>query len=85
MLKKPAGHERDILSAKLTDISRLVSPCFAWTFLAKFLPALHLDVSAGICQRALVDESGMIRTQTGAHKRLKNDHGAWDVLYNTTS
>jgi hypothetical protein len=28
---------------------------------------LLLDVSAGIFQRALVDESGMIRTQMGIH------------------
>jgi hypothetical protein len=34
-------------------------------FLAKFLPAYLLYVSAGYCQRALVDESGMIRIQMG--------------------
>jgi hypothetical protein len=32
-------------------------------FLAKFLAASVLGVSASYCQRALVDESGMIRTQ----------------------
>jgi len=32
-------------------------------------PALLPDVSAGYCQRALVDESGMIRTQIGMHNR----------------
>jgi len=30
-------------------------------------PASLPDVSAGYCQRALVDESGMIRTQMGTH------------------
>jgi hypothetical protein len=34
-------------------------------FLAKFLLLRLLGVSAGICQRALADKSGMIRTQTG--------------------
>jgi hypothetical protein len=32
-------------------------------------PALLLGVSAGHCQTALVDESGMIRTQTREHSR----------------
>jgi hypothetical protein len=45
--------------AKLTDVCRLVSPCF--------LPS----VSAGICQRAVVDESGMIRTQMATRNRSK--------------
>jgi hypothetical protein len=31
--------------------------------------ALLLDISAGNCQRALVDKSGMIRNQTGKHNR----------------
>jgi hypothetical protein len=48
-----------------TDTCRLNS----WTFLAKFLPALLLGVSAGYCQRALVGKSGMIRTQMGKHNR----------------
>jgi hypothetical protein len=34
-------------------------------FLPKFLPASLLGVSAGYCQRALVDESGIIRNQVG--------------------
>jgi hypothetical protein len=38
------------------------------TFLAKFM-LLHCHMSAGNCQRALVDKSGMIRTQMGAHNR----------------
>jgi hypothetical protein len=37
------------------------------TFLAKFLPASLLGVSDCICQRALVDGTGMIRTQVGMH------------------
>jgi hypothetical protein len=39
------------------------------TFLAKFLTALLLGASAGICQKALVVESRMIRTQLGMHNR----------------
>jgi hypothetical protein len=34
-------------------------------FLVKFLPASPISVYVGYCQRALVDESGMIRTQMG--------------------
>jgi len=72
MLKNPAEYERDILSAKFTVISRQVSPDSL------------LGVSAGICQRALVDESGMIRTQMGTHNRSENGRSAWDALYDTT-
>jgi hypothetical protein len=32
-------------------------------------PALLPDVSVGYCQRAVVDKSGMIRTQMGMHNR----------------
>jgi hypothetical protein len=39
------------------------------TFLAKFLPASLLGVSASNCQRALVGDSGMIITQMGKHIR----------------
>jgi len=45
----------DTSSAKFTDISRQVSPCFATKCLCWYLP------------NALVDESGMIRTQMGKH------------------
>jgi hypothetical protein len=37
-------------------------------FLAKFI-LLHYHMSAGYCQRALVDGSGIIRTQMGTHNR----------------
>jgi proline dehydrogenase len=50
----------------------------AWTFLAKFFSASLLQVSAGICQRALLDESRMIRTQMGSHniyKKMVAVHG----------
>jgi hypothetical protein len=50
MLKKPTEYERDIPSKKFT-ISRQVSP------------NLLLGGSAGICQRTLVDESGVIKAQ----------------------
>jgi hypothetical protein len=43
--------KRDTSSAKFTAVSRQVSL------------ALLLNVSAGYCQRALVEESGMIRGQ----------------------
>jgi hypothetical protein len=36
------------------------------------LPALQLGVSVGICQRPMVDESGMTRTQMGKHNRSEN-------------
>jgi hypothetical protein len=55
MLKIPAEYERDISSAKFTDISRHVSPDSLVVF------------SAGICHRPLLDESGMIITQTGTN------------------
>jgi hypothetical protein len=53
MLKIPAECNRNASSAKLKDI------------FAKILPASLLDVSAGIFQWALVDESGMVKTQIG--------------------
>jgi hypothetical protein len=34
-------------------------------------PASLPEFSTGYCQRALVDESGMIRTQMGTHNRQK--------------
>jgi hypothetical protein len=51
MLKNPAEYERDTSSAKFT------------TILVKLLPTSLLGVSAGYYQTALVEESGMIRTQ----------------------
>jgi hypothetical protein len=55
MLKTPVKHERDISSAENIAIACQVS-----------LDSL-LDVSAGIFQRALVVESGMVRSQLGSH------------------
>jgi hypothetical protein len=43
-----------------------------------------LGVSALICQRALVDESGMIRTKKKAHNISENGRSAWDALHDTT-
>jgi hypothetical protein len=40
-------------------------------FLAKVSPASLLDVSAGYFQRGLVEESAMIRSQTGKESRQK--------------
>jgi hypothetical protein len=53
MLKNPAEYEIGTSSAKFTDISH------------QGFPALLQGGCAGYCQRALVDESGMIRTQMG--------------------
>jgi hypothetical protein len=46
------------------------------TFFAKFFPSSLLGVSAGVCQRALVDESGTIRTQMGAQNKSENGRSA---------
>jgi hypothetical protein len=64
--------KRDTCKQKFSVISRQVPP------------TLLLGVSAGICQRFLVDESGLIGTQTGTHNRAENDCIAWDALYDTT-
>jgi hypothetical protein len=56
----------------------------ALTFLAKFFSASLLEVPAGICHRALLDKSGMIRTQMGTHNISENGRSAWDALYDTT-
>jgi hypothetical protein len=47
-------------------------------------PALQLGVSAGICQRALLDESGMIRSHMWTHNISENGRSAWDALHHTT-
>jgi hypothetical protein len=52
--------------------------------MAKFWPALLVDVSAGVCQGTLVDESGMIRTQMRTHNRSECCRSALDALYGTT-
>jgi hypothetical protein len=54
MLKNPAQYESDTSWTKFTVISRQVSPVSA------------LGVSAGYCQRAMLDELGVIRTQMGS-------------------
>jgi hypothetical protein len=54
------------------------------SFLAKFLPASLLGVSDGYCQRALVDESVMIRSLWGTHNISENGRSAWDALCDTT-
>jgi hypothetical protein len=56
-VKKPYRYERYTSYANFTAISRQVYPAS--------LP----DASAGYCQRALVDESRMIRTQMETHNR----------------
>jgi hypothetical protein len=49
MLEIPEEYDRDTSPAKVK------------TFLVKSLPTSLLGVSVGICERALVDESVMIR------------------------
>jgi hypothetical protein len=65
-VKKPEEYEGDISSAKLTDISRQVSP------------DSPLVVSVGNCQEALVDGSVMITTRDA--QQIKNGRSAWDAL-----
>jgi hypothetical protein len=63
-VKIPAEYDRSTSSAKFQDISR--QP-----------PASLLGVCDGICQTALVDESGKIRTEMGTHneKNKSTIHG----------
>jgi hypothetical protein len=72
MLKNPAEYERDTSSAKFTDIS------------SQFLPASLLDVSAGICHKTVVDETGIIRPEMGTNSRSESGRSTWDALYYTT-
>jgi hypothetical protein len=55
MLKNTAQYERDILQNSRP-------------FIANFL-LLHYQVFGGYCQRALVDELGVIGSQLGTHNR----------------
>jgi hypothetical protein len=57
MLKIPEEYKREISSLTFTDISRQV------------LPDPLLCVSAGVCRRALVDKSEIIRIQMGTQSR----------------
>jgi hypothetical protein len=68
MLKIPA--EYHISFAKFMDIS-----CK--------LPASLLGVPVGVCQTALLDKSGIVRTQIGTHNRSENGRSAQDALYDT--
>jgi hypothetical protein len=72
MLKNLAECGRDTLSAIFTAISCQVSS------------ALLPDISAGNCQRALVNESGMITTQMWNAQYISNGRNAWDALCDTT-
>jgi hypothetical protein len=70
-VREPHECERGTSSAKFTFISRQVSPAS--------LPV----VSAGYCQRAVMDESGIIRTQMGTHN-TSNGRSVWDALCDST-
>jgi hypothetical protein len=59
--------EVDNSPEKFTDISRQV------------YPTSLLVVSVGNCQRVLVDESRMIRTQTGTHDRSEMVEVHWTL------
>jgi hypothetical protein len=41
-------------------------------------------VSARYCQKAVVDKSGVIRTQTGNAQQISNGRSVWDTLCDTT-
>jgi hypothetical protein len=66
MLKIPAEYDTDTSPAK-------------WPFLANFLPASLVGDLPGICQKALVDESGIMITQIGTQNRSENGRGTWDA------
>jgi hypothetical protein len=53
-------------------------------FLAKF-PLTRYYVYAAISQKALVDESELIRAQMGTQNRSGNGRSAWDALYDTNT
>jgi hypothetical protein len=72
MLKKPTSVKRDTLKSKFTAIYCHVSPTSL------------LGMPAGNCQRALVDESGVIITQMGGTQYIINGRSAWDALCDTT-
>jgi hypothetical protein len=46
-----------------------------------FIPTSLLS---GICQKALVDESGMIVTVMGTRNRSENGRSTWVALHDTT-
>jgi hypothetical protein len=64
VLKNHAEYEGDTSCTKFMAISHQVSP------------ALLPGVSAGYCQRALVDKSGMIKAEIGNTKYVSNGHSA---------
>jgi hypothetical protein len=72
MLKIATENDRDTSSEKFTDIYRQISPTL--------LPG----VSAGICQRALVDESGITRTEIETNNRSENGYSTWKTSYDIT-
>jgi hypothetical protein len=59
MLKNSTSMKRDTSYTKFTAIS------------CQVYPALLLGVSVGNCEKDVVVESGMIRTQVGTHNRSK--------------
>jgi hypothetical protein len=71
-VKNPAEYERGISSAKFTTSSSQV------------FPDLLQGVFADVCQRALVYESRMIRTQMGTHNRSESGHIARNTSYDIT-
>jgi hypothetical protein len=53
-------------------MKEILRPQKSRPFLAKFISASLLGVSAGYCHRALMDESGMFRTQMETLNRLED-------------
>jgi hypothetical protein len=68
LLKIPAGM-KEILVGKMYGYFSTVS---------------LLGVCAAICHKAMVDKSGIIRTQMGKHYSSETGRSAWDALYDTT-
>jgi hypothetical protein len=58
MLKNPTSMKEELRGQN----SRLFLPSFS---------CFAIGVSAGICPRALVDESEMVRTRVGTHNKLE--------------
>jgi hypothetical protein len=67
-----------------TTLNIILATVRTWnlTFLTMFLPTKLLVVCGGICQKALMSESGMIRTQMRTHTRSEHGRSVWDALYN---
>jgi hypothetical protein len=91
-IKTPSFGKEIQLKAPCRKILRNVEePCVVWQryYVSKIQGHFSLGpcfASRCVCcnQRALVDESEVIRTQMGTHNRSENDSSAWEDLYLAT-